>query len=81
VEGAPSWLNDWRKPSLTFSHSQQANFTFYRPAALTLASTIADAPFNMLQILIFSIIVYFMAGLASGAGAFFSVRLASGCGL
>ncbi|ORY59909.1 pleiotropic drug resistance ABC transporter [Leucosporidium creatinivorum] len=51
---------------------KHAGFTFHRPAALTLASTIADAPFNMLQILIFSIIIYFMAGLASGAGAFFS---------
>ncbi|KAL8291281.1 hypothetical protein RQP46_002259 [Phenoliferia psychrophenolica] len=47
-------------------------FAFYPPAALSLAATLADAPISCFQILIFSIIVYFMAGLASGAGAFFT---------
>ncbi|KAK4699639.1 hypothetical protein P7C70_g6621, partial [Phenoliferia sp. Uapishka_3] len=47
-------------------------FAFYPPAALSLAATLADAPISCLQILIFSIIIYFMAGLASGAGAFFT---------
>ncbi|GAA5926233.1 hypothetical protein JCM3775_000963 [Rhodotorula graminis] len=47
-------------------------FAFYRPAATTIAMTLADAPNNMAQILIFSIIIYFMGGLARTAGAFFS---------
>lgn len=67
-------------------------FTFYRPSALTLASTCADAPFSFLQLMLFCVIVYFvrprsscvaelraenlariqMAGLAPGAGAFFT---------
>lgn len=52
---------------------KQATFTFYRPAALTLAATLADAPFSCVQIFIFCVIIYFMAGLALSAGAFFSV--------
>lgn len=52
-------------------------FAFYRPAATTIAMTVADAPNNMLQILVFSIIIYFMGGLARTAGAFFTVRRSS----
>ncbi|GJN91548.1 hypothetical protein Rhopal_004571-T1 [Rhodotorula paludigena] len=50
-------------------------FAFYRPAATTIAMTVADAPNNLAQILIFSIIIYFMGGLARTAGAFFSFYL------
>ncbi|BGO92884.1 hypothetical protein NBRC10512_008005 [Rhodotorula toruloides] len=47
-------------------------FAFYRPSAAALAATIADAPNNMIQILVFDIIAYFMSGLYRSAGAFFS---------
>ncbi|GAA5828045.1 hypothetical protein JCM11251_005707 [Rhodosporidiobolus azoricus] len=57
---------------VTHKHKQ---FAFYRPSAMTIAMTIADAPNNLLQILIFCIIIYFMGGLASSAGAFFSFYL------
>lgn len=36
-------------------------FTFYRPSALTLASTCADAPFSFLQLMLFCVIVYFVS--------------------
>lgn len=51
------------------------SFTFYRPAALSIASTIAGAPISALQIFVFCIIVYFMTGLYSSAAAFFIVSL------
>jgi ABC-type multidrug transport system permease subunit len=50
---------------------KQTSFLFYRPSAVSLASTIADVPFSALQILLFSIIIYFMSGLVRTAGAFF----------
>ena len=53
----------------------QANKKFYRPGALAVAQTLADLPINALKIMLFSIIVYFMAGLASTAGAFFTFYL------
>ncbi|GAA5871103.1 hypothetical protein JCM8547_005358, partial [Rhodosporidiobolus lusitaniae] len=50
-------------------------FAFYRPSAQTIAATIADAPNNFAQILVFCIIIYFLGGLYSSAGAFFSFYL------
>lgn len=44
----------------------------YRPAALTLASTLADAPLNSAKILMFCIVIYFLTGLSQSAGAFFT---------
>jgi len=36
---------------------RQTGYTFYRPGALTIASTIADLPFQTVQMIIFCIIV------------------------
>ncbi|GAA6008132.1 hypothetical protein JCM10207_007040 [Rhodosporidiobolus poonsookiae] len=47
-------------------------FALYRPGAVTLAAALADLPSNMLLLFIFSVILYFMMGLYSSAGAFFS---------
>ncbi|KAH8927386.1 hypothetical protein BT69DRAFT_1347368 [Atractiella rhizophila] len=47
-------------------------FAFYRPAALSIASTLADIPINFFQILSFSLILYWMTGLKATAGAFFT---------
>lgn len=46
-------------------------FTFYRPSALWLAQIFVDGAFASVQIIFFSIMVYFMCGLALNAGAFF----------
>ncbi|KKY24186.1 putative abc transporter [Phaeomoniella chlamydospora] len=50
-------------------------FTFHRPGALWIAQIIVDTAFASIQILIFSIIVYFMCGLVRDAGAFFTFVL------
>ena len=51
-------------------------YTFYRPSALWLAQIIIDVGFAAAQILVFSIIVYFMCGLVrTEAGAFFTFYL------
>ncbi|KAK1143846.1 ATP-binding cassette transporter snq2 [Aspergillus melleus] len=54
--------------SIVNKHRQ---FTFYRPSALFIAQILVDASFAIARILVFSIIVYFMCGLALDAGAFF----------
>ncbi|KAF2269439.1 hypothetical protein CC78DRAFT_487060 [Lojkania enalia] len=46
-------------------------FTFHRPSALWIAQIGVDLLFASVQILVFSIIVYFMTGLVRDAGAFF----------
>jgi len=50
-------------------------YSFYRPSALWIAQTIVDLVFSAIQIFMFSIIVYFMCGLARDAGAFFTYYL------
>lgn len=46
-------------------------FTFHRPSALWIAQIGVDLLFSAVQILVFSIIVYFMTNLVRDAGAFF----------
>jgi ATP-binding cassette subfamily G (WHITE) protein 2 (SNQ2) len=50
-------------------------FTFHRPSALWIAQIGVDLLFSSVQILVFSIIVYFMTGLVRDAGAFFTFYL------
>ncbi|KAL1957037.1 hypothetical protein VTO42DRAFT_6414 [Malbranchea cinnamomea] len=50
-------------------------FTFHRPSALWIAQMIVDLAFASVQIFVFSVIVYFMCGLALDAGAFFTFVL------
>jgi len=50
-------------------------YTFHRPSALWIAQIIVDLAFSAAQILIFSIIVYFMCCLVRDAGAFFTFYL------
>lgn len=48
---------------------RQSGYTFYRPGALTIASTVADLPFQTIQMFLFSIIVsHHFSGLAKGEG-------------
>ncbi|GAA5952195.1 hypothetical protein JCM10213_004061 [Rhodosporidiobolus nylandii] len=57
---------------VTHKHKQ---FAFYRPSATTIAMTLADAPNNLLQILIFCLVIYEMGGLYQSGGAFFTFYL------
>ncbi|KAI9502704.1 ABC-2 type transporter-domain-containing protein [Coemansia spiralis] len=51
------------------------SFAMYHPAALSLAQTVVDIPFMLLQIVIFSCILYFSTGLERTAGHFFTFLL------
>lgn len=46
-------------------------YTFHRPSALWIAQILVDICFASVKILVFSIIVYFMCGLALDVGGFF----------
>lgn len=50
-------------------------FSFHRPSALWIAQIGVDLLFSSVQILVFSIIVYFMTNLVRDAGAFFTFYL------
>ncbi|KAH6690475.1 brefeldin A resistance protein [Plectosphaerella plurivora] len=50
-------------------------YAFHRPSALWIAQIIVDQAFAASQIMVFSIIVYFMSGLVREAGAFFTFYL------
>ncbi|OAL35003.1 hypothetical protein AYO20_05718 [Fonsecaea nubica] len=47
------------------------SFSFYRPAAYAFAQTVVDIPLIAIQVLLFNIIIYWMAGLAASASQFF----------
>ncbi len=50
-------------------------YAFHRPSALWIAQIFVDQAFAATQIMVFSIIVYFMTNLARNAGAFFTFYL------
>ena len=50
-------------------------YTFHRPLALWIAQIAVDLAFASVQIIVFSIIVYFMCGLVYDVGAFFTFVL------
>jgi len=54
---------------------KQTDYSFYRPSAIAVANLLADIPFSALRILMFDIIVYFLAGFHRSAGAFFTFHL------
>ena len=45
--------------------------SFYRPAAYAIAQTVVDIPLVFVQVFLFDIVVYWMAGLAQTASQFF----------
>lgn len=47
------------------------SFSFYRPSAYAIAQTVIDVPLVFIQVLIFDIVVYFMANLQRTASQFF----------
>ncbi|KXJ89816.1 ABC-2 type transporter-domain-containing protein [Microdochium bolleyi] len=50
-------------------------YAFHRPSALWIAQIFVDTAFSAVQIMVFSIIVYFMTNLTRTAGAFFTYYL------
>jgi ABC-type multidrug transport system permease subunit len=50
-------------------------YSLYRPSAVLIAQTLVDLPIFFVQIVIFTIIVYFMVGLQSDAGLYFAFLL------
>ncbi|KAK3396685.1 ABC-2 type transporter-domain-containing protein [Sordaria brevicollis] len=50
-------------------------YAFYRPSAVNLARAIMDFPLLLVQVIIFSLIVYFMTGLDRQPGKFFTYCL------
>ena len=75
----PQALNSFSElPSMMMGRPilyKQTNYKFYRPGAFAIASAYAEIPFTLPRVLIFSIIVYFMAGFNYTAGAFFTFFL------
>lgn len=47
------------------------SFSFYRPAAYAIAQTVVDVPLVLIQVVIFDVVVYFMANLQRTASQFF----------
>ncbi|ETS82928.1 hypothetical protein PFICI_04804 [Pestalotiopsis fici W106-1] len=47
------------------------NFSFYRPSAYAVAQTLVDVPLVAIQVILFDVIIYWMAGLAATASQFF----------
>lgn len=47
------------------------NFSFYRPSAYAIAQTVVDVPLVFIQVVIFDVIIYWMAGLTATASQFF----------
>ncbi|TFK26768.1 ABC-transporter [Coprinopsis marcescibilis] len=54
---------------------KQTDYSMYRASAISLANLLADMPFSASRVLMYNIIVYFMAGLHRSAGAFFTFHL------
>lgn len=52
--------------------SRQKRFGFYRPTAFCIANAITDIPMVMIQVTVFSLILYFMSALRMDAGKFFT---------
>lgn len=50
-------------------------YSLYRPSAVLIAQTLVDLPIFFIQIVIFTIIIYFMVGLQSDAGLYFAFLL------
>jgi ABC-type multidrug transport system permease subunit len=57
--------------------AKHSALSMYRPAAVFLAQTLVDLPFNFIQVLFLDIIVYFLGGLQINAGLFFTFLLFS----
>ncbi|GAB0138464.1 hypothetical protein EsDP_00006699 [Epichloe bromicola] len=51
------------------------SFSFYRPAAFAIAQTVCDVPMVFVQVVLFNVVIYFMANLSRTASQFFICTL------
>jgi len=56
---------------------RQAGFGFYRPSALIISQLLADLPTGVPRVFLFSLVIFFMAGLRQTAGSFFTYFITS----
>ncbi|KAG6817582.1 hypothetical protein H0H87_006959 [Tephrocybe sp. NHM501043] len=54
---------------------KQTSYSMYRPSAIALANTLSDLPFSASRVFLFNLIIYFLSGLHSSAGGFFTFHL------
>ncbi|EPQ27059.1 uncharacterized protein PFL1_05343 [Pseudozyma flocculosa PF-1] len=71
-------FNGWLQLSESFEAvagrpmlARHRQFAFYRPSAVVVARALVDIPFLVVQCLLSSVIIYFLANLRRDAGAFF----------
>ncbi|KAH0596640.1 hypothetical protein MHUMG1_05758 [Metarhizium humberi] len=55
--------------------ARHGEYAFYRPSAVSLARVLADLPMLAVEVVVFSVIMYFMTGLDVEAGKFFIYML------
>ncbi|ORY27081.1 ABC transporter [Naematelia encephala] len=55
--------------------AKHKGFSMYRPSAVVVAQTIGDLPIFFIQLVIFTLIVYFMVGLKTDVGLYFTFLL------
>ena len=60
--------------------NKHKGYAFHRPSALWIAQILVDQAFSASEIMVFSIIVYFMTNLVRDVGAFFTFYLLILCG-
>lgn len=53
----------------------QTGYSLYRPSALALGNALSDLPFSIVRVLVYDIIVYFMANLHRSGDAFWTFHL------
>ncbi|KAK8853032.1 hypothetical protein IAR55_003733 [Kwoniella newhampshirensis] len=55
--------------------SKHKAYSMYRPSAVFIAQTIADLPILVIQLVVYTIIIYWMSGLQQDAGLYFAFLL------
>jgi len=55
--------------------AKQFGYVLYRPAALSVANSLADIPFSAIRVLVSNVIVYFMSGLNRTASGFWTFHI------
>ncbi|KAG8862307.1 hypothetical protein FRB96_001886 [Tulasnella sp. 330] len=54
---------------------KQTAYKLFRPAALSIANTVADMPISFTRVFIFNVIIYFMTGLYRNGSAFWTFHI------
>ncbi|KAH9999357.1 P-loop containing nucleoside triphosphate hydrolase protein [Russula vinacea] len=54
---------------------KQTSYSLYRPSALALGNALSDLPFSIVRVLVYDVIIYFMANLRRSGDAFWTFHL------